>query len=61
MESHARRIVAPLPAKPIAVRTAVLVVPLLAALLALLVFGVAGVAASTPAPNFDFKVRFRWT
>ena len=45
---------------PYAVRTAVLVVPLLAALLALLVFGVTGVAASTPAPSFDFHPPFRW-
>jgi hypothetical protein len=46
---------------PYAVRTAVFVVPLVAALLALLVFGVTGVAASTPAPSFDVQLPFRWT
>jgi len=46
---------------PYAVRTAVFVVPLLAALIALLVFGVTGVAASAPGPSFDVDLPFRWT
>ena len=45
---------------PYAVRTAVFVVPLLAALIALLVFGVTGVAASAPAPSFEATLPFRW-
>ena len=60
MESHARRIVAPLPAKPDRRTRRRARLLHLIALTVLLVFDVTGAAATGAGPSYDWIDPFRW-